>query len=150
MAGQPRAGIPSRLERNIGFLASRFSHVTSRVGGDILADFGLSTRLYSVLELAASDEGMSQRDIGRLLGIDPSHVLRMVDQLAEMGYIERTRDTADRRVTTIRATAKGRVDAAAAARALESAYDELLSGMPAADRADLRRLLLQAGAPAPR
>lgn len=130
-----------RLEENIGFLASRFSYLAAKRADAALAPFGLSTKSYALLELTAVGEGTSQRELGRLLCLDPSRVLRLVDMLAERDLVERIRGTADRRVTQIRATSEGRRIAGAAAEAVTAAASDMFSEVPAADRGELRRML---------
>lgn len=134
-----------RLGENIGFLAARFSYFAARIARDALSPFDLSTRLYSVLELASTGSGMSQREIGRALCLDPSNVLRLVDQLDERGLVERVRDANDRRITIIRATDAGRDLAADAGDALDDGYEALLAELTLAERADATRLLARLG-----
>ena len=135
------ADAAGRLGENAGFLASRFAYIASRAADDVLARFDLTTRPYSVLELAAAAEAPSQREIGRVLLLDPSHVLRLVDRLADRGLVERVRGGDDRRITRIRATAEGRRVVDEAAAELGAAYEGLLADMPRPDRDELLRLL---------
>jgi DNA-binding MarR family transcriptional regulator len=134
-----------RLAGNVGFLAARFSYFAAKIAREALEPFDLSTRLYSLLELAATGTGMSQREIGRALCLDPSNVLRLVDQLHERGLVERERDPADRRRTTIRATASGARLAAEAGDAIESRYAPLLDGTISDRRSEVMHLLAQLG-----
>jgi DNA-binding MarR family transcriptional regulator len=134
-----------RLGENIGFLAARFSYFAAKIARDALSPLDLSTRLYSVLELASTGSGMSQREIGRTLCLDPSNVLRLVDQLDERGLVERVRDAGDRRVTIIRATVPGRDLAATAADALADGYATVLDELTPTERVDATRLLARLG-----
>ncbi|HET8928376.1 MAG TPA: MarR family transcriptional regulator, partial [Microbacterium sp.] len=63
-----------KLEENVGFLASRFSYLAAKRADRALDPFGLSTKSYALLELAAVGEGASQRELGRILCLDPSRV----------------------------------------------------------------------------
>jgi DNA-binding MarR family transcriptional regulator len=134
-----------RLGENIGFLAARFSYFAARIARDALAPLDLSTRLYSVLELASTGNGMSQREIGRALCLDPSNVLRLVDQLDERGLVERARDVSDRRITIIRATPSGRDLAATAADSLDDGYATVLNDLTPTERVEATRLLSRLG-----
>ncbi|UUT36115.1 MarR family winged helix-turn-helix transcriptional regulator [Microbacterium elymi] len=136
-AVEERVGV---LRGNPGFLASRFSYLAAKASDAALAPFDLSIKPYALLELA-SVSPRSQRELGRILCLDPSRVLRLVDQLTERGSVERVPDAADRRVTLIRATPSGRRLAVAAAAALAAATTPLTAGLSADERAELLRLL---------
>lgn len=49
----------------------------------------------------------SGRQLARKLGISPASVVPLVDRLAQQGYVERVRDTQDRRVWWVRPTPRG-------------------------------------------
>jgi len=121
--GEHAAG---RLARNPGFLAARFTSVAATVSNRALAPFGLRTRSYSLVELAAASGGLSQREVGRILALDKAHVVRLVDQVVEMGLVVRERDPRDGRAWLIRATPKGDAVARKAGQALDDAYSLLL------------------------
>lgn len=120
-----------RLADNPGFLAARFASVAATVSNRALAPFGLRARSYSLVELAAASGGLSQREVGRILSLDKAHVVRLVDQVVEMGLVVRERDPRDGRVWLIRATPQGTVVARDAARALDDAYALLLAPLSA-------------------
>jgi DNA-binding MarR family transcriptional regulator len=96
------------LDDDIGFLLSRASGVFMRASNAVLASYGLRVRSYSVLLLACSrPEGISQRDVAGSLGLDPSQVVLLVDDLAASGLVERRQSAADRRARLIVATDEG-------------------------------------------
>ena len=111
---------------------------TSQMG---LAQFGLRTRSYSLLELATIGDGMSQGQIGRILCLDKSHIVRLVDEVTARGLVGRFKDERDGRVAIVRATAAGRELAERAAAVLSAAYLKMLSGLTEADRRDAVRVL---------
>ncbi len=135
-----------RLADNPGFLAARFSWFAARTANTTLDAFDLTIRPYSALELATVGDGVTQRDIVRVLRIDPSAVVGIVDQLAERGLVVREEDSRDRRRTLVCATDAGIALAARAAAALSAAYDEMLRSLTADERdsvgATLRALAL--------
>ncbi|MBB4663031.1 MarR family winged helix-turn-helix transcriptional regulator [Conexibacter arvalis] len=62
-----------------------------------------------VRELArAGSEGMPATQLAAAAELAPPTVTQMLDQLAQWGYVERTRSERDRRVVTNRLTDKGR------------------------------------------
>jgi DNA-binding MarR family transcriptional regulator len=97
------------LDGDIGFLLSRASAVFVRASNTVLASYGLRVRSYSLLLTACSrDEGVSQREMAGALGLDPSQVVLLVDELASAGLVERRQSAADRRARLIVATEEGR------------------------------------------
>ncbi|WP_369138140.1 MarR family winged helix-turn-helix transcriptional regulator [Modestobacter versicolor] len=127
---------------DLGFLMSRASGVVVRATNAALAEHGLRVRPYSVLALAAeSEEGTSQRDLGTVLGLDPSQVVLLVDELVERGLVERRPSPADRRTRLVVATAEGRRVREAARQAADAAVEGPLALLGDAERERLRDML---------
>src|SRR4051812_45984043 len=130
------------LTDDVGFLLTRASGLVVRATNAALADVGLRVRQYSVLVLADdSADGISQRDLAEALGLDPSQVVALVDELAAAGLVERRPSPTDRRAKLVAATAQGvrvrrRADAAAA-----SGVQEQLGGLAPDEQGTLRKLL---------
>ena len=97
------------LTRDVGFLLSRASGLVARSAHAALAEHGLRVRQYSVLSLAAdAPGGISQRDLAAVLGLDPSQVVLLVDELTAAGLVERKPSPTDRRARLVVATTQGR------------------------------------------
>jgi DNA-binding MarR family transcriptional regulator len=132
------------LTDGVGFLLARGSGLLARAGNAALVPFGLRVRSYSVLLLACqSEEGISQRDLAAVLGLDPSQVVLLVDDLAAGGLVERRPSPSDRRAKLVAATAAGRSVRAQAAAAVGAAEDQQLAGLSAGERRTLHDLLLR-------
>ncbi|HEX2072147.1 MAG TPA: MarR family transcriptional regulator [Geodermatophilus sp.] len=130
------------LTDDVGFLLSRASGVVVRATNAALAPHGLRVRSFSVLVLAAdSPGGISQRNLAGVLGLDPSQVVLLVDELATAGLVERRSSEVDRRTKLVAATERGRAVRDAAARAADAGVAEQLAGLSAAERDQLRALL---------
>jgi len=102
-------------------------------------------RGYHYRLLAALEEfgPASQATLGRRTGIDRSDVVATVNELADQGLVERTRDPEDRRRNIITITPVGvqqlwRLDGV-----LAGIQDELLTPLSADERDELVRLLKQ-------
>ncbi|TFV67051.1 UNVERIFIED_ORG: MarR family transcriptional regulator [Bacillus sp. AZ43] len=151
MEARPAA---AALTDDVGFLLSRASGLFVRASNQALVSFGLRVRSYSVLLLACdADDGISQRDLAEVLGLDPSQVVLLVDELTENGLVERRPSETDRRTRLVVATDAGRRVRADAVREVDSAVDAQLTGLTGTERYLLRdllgRLVLGVGAPAP-
>jgi DNA-binding MarR family transcriptional regulator len=97
------------LADDVGFLLSRASGLTVRATNAALLAHGLRVRQYAVLALTAdAKDGVSQRDLAEELGLDPSQVVLLVDELTASGLVERRPSPTDRRAKLVGATANGR------------------------------------------
>src|SRR4051812_44785927 len=136
------SAVDRSLTDGVGFLLARASGLLARAGNSALAPFGLRVRSYSVLLLACeSPDGISQRDLAAVLGLDPSQVVLLVDDLARAGLVERRPSPADRRTKLVAATGKGRALRREAVAAVAAAEEEQLAALPPPERSRLHDLL---------
>jgi DNA-binding MarR family transcriptional regulator len=127
---------------DLGFLVARAGGVLVRATNAALAEHGLRVRQYSVLALAAeAADGLSQRELGAVLGLDPSQVVSFVDDLVEAGLVERRTSPTDRRAKLVVATATGRQVRAAAGRDADAALEGPLALLGETERDHLRDML---------
>lgn len=97
------------LTDDLGFLLSRASGTVARSVTKALTPLGLRMRSYSILALAAeNDEGVTQRRLATIIGLDPSQVVALVDELEGRGVVVRVADPGDRRNKLVQATKEGR------------------------------------------
>jgi DNA-binding MarR family transcriptional regulator len=130
------------LTRDVGFLLSRASGLAARQAHAALAEHGLRIRQYSVLSLAADvPDGISQRDLAAVLGLDPSQVVLLVDELTTAGLVERRPSPTDRRTRLVAATAKGRKVLRPAAEGADRRVQAQLSALTVDEQEVLRGLL---------
>jgi len=126
------------LEDDLGFLLTRASVVLVKATNEALAPLGLKVRGYSVLALVCDErDGVTQRRLADDVGLDPSQIVALVDDLEGRGLVVRTPDPNDRRNKLIVATDDGRDlceqgrrrSAGAAAKHLATFRDEELDTM---------------------
>jgi DNA-binding MarR family transcriptional regulator len=89
---------------------------------DLLAPLGLRPRHCGVLELLRAGP-TAQLDLASGIGVAPSVIVDMIDELQDLGAVERVRGTVDRRRQFVGLTAHGRAlirRAATAARTLDA------------------------------
>jgi DNA-binding MarR family transcriptional regulator len=130
------------LTDDVGFLLSRASGNFVRASNAALHSHGLRVRPYSVLLLAcAAEGGISQRDLAAMLGLDPSQVVLLVDELAESGLVERRPSDSDRRTKLVAATEAGREVRVAAVGDVAAAVAAQLADLTATEQFLLRDLL---------
>ncbi|WP_199580369.1 MarR family winged helix-turn-helix transcriptional regulator [Blastococcus sp. TBT05-19] len=130
------------LADDLGFLLSRASGQVVRATNSALAGHGLRVRQYSVLTLACqAAEGISQRELASVLGLDPSQVVLLVDELTAAGLVERQAQEADRRTRLVVATPEGHRVRETAREDADAAMETPLSLLGEAERERLRDML---------
>ena len=130
------------LADDLGFLLSRASGQVVRATNVALAEHGLRVRQYSVLVLACeAASGISQRELSVVLGLDPSQVVLLVDELAAAGLVERQAAEADRRTRLVVPTPEGCRVREAAGKAADAAVEVPLGLLGEAERDRLRDML---------
>jgi DNA-binding MarR family transcriptional regulator len=134
-------GLPSELADGVGYLLARGGGQAIRQLNRRLAPLGMRARHHSVLTVAADAGGRSQRELGELLGIDPSAVVALVDDLERDGLVRRDPHPVDRRTRLIVATDAGRERLARTRELARALDDELLAEFTEPERAAVLRLL---------
>ncbi|MEP7160517.1 MAG: MarR family transcriptional regulator, partial [Dermatophilaceae bacterium] len=70
--------------------------------------FGITpTRLAALVALAKAPHGLRAGDLAEQLGVSAASLTRLVDVLQEAGWVERSRDDADRRVIRLALSTEG-------------------------------------------
>ena len=69
----------------------------ARQFGEQLAPLGVEPRHVGMLTRLAANEGKAQQVIGELIGLNPTQMVFLVDELEGRGFVERRRNPADRR-----------------------------------------------------
>ena len=139
MSSNPIAGdaAPSTL----AFLLSQVGLHASRQFAERIGEVGLHPALFRVLNLVDAAEGNSQQAIGDAIQVPPSRMVGLVDELEQLGLVERRPHPSDRRVRALYLTAKGR-ETLERGREIAKAHErDLTKGMPAADRKRLTQYL---------
>jgi DNA-binding MarR family transcriptional regulator len=102
---------------------------------------GMPLRQLMLLSYLRAKAPALQQQLCESLWLDPNNCVLLLNELEEMGYIERRRDPADRRRHVVDITDEGQVALERAERAQEEIGDELLSALSDEERATLRSLL---------
>ncbi len=132
--------LPAALADDLGFLLARASGVAVRAANDALLDQGLRVRHLSLMQLIA-DQPMTQREVSAGLGLDPSNVVALVDDLERLELVQRLASPRDRRTRLVELTPRGRNRLGAARTAADDALAGALSGLTAKQRDQLAGLL---------
>ncbi len=103
-----------------------------------LAEAGLTDATWAPLvHLHESGDGISQKALAALVGLDASSLVRLLDILVARGLVERRTDPADRRARLIYLTAPGRAAVADILRLLNGREAEILADVGDAELAQV-------------
>ena len=114
-----------------------------------LQSIGLTPALFAVLNYLQAGNGAIQQQIGSAMGIDPSTMVSLVDQLERTGLAKRRPHPQDRRAREVMITPKGRRTLKRARELVEEVESEVLQGLSPTERHQLATLLRKALAAAP-
>jgi DNA-binding MarR family transcriptional regulator len=90
------------------FLLVQLGMEAARQFGEQLAPLGVEPRHVGMLMRLAANEGKAQQVIGELIGLNPTQMVFLVDELEGRGFVERRRNPADRRSYALYLTPAGR------------------------------------------
>ena len=111
-----------------------------------LAPLGLEPRHVGMLTQLAANEGKAQQAIGELIGLNPTQMVFLVDELEQRGLVERRRNPADRRSYSLYLTEPGRAMLAAVQDAALAHQDSLGGSLTSDEREQLTALLRRVAA----
>jgi DNA-binding MarR family transcriptional regulator len=118
------------LGDRVGFLFHKAALLLAEDVERALETVGMRSRYFFVLASLAGGLELSQQDLSRLLNLDPTTVVTVIDEMARNEHVERRRSTADRRRYNLHLTDAGRmalVEAERVATGAESAFFGTLS-----------------------
>jgi DNA-binding MarR family transcriptional regulator len=147
MATQPSADAPvSEFAGQLFFRLWRVSHTRAAAA---LETVGLTPALFALLNVVGTRDGAIQQELGAVLGIDPSTMVSLIDQLESAGLAKRRPSPKDRRAREVAISPQGRRLLKRARRLVAEGEDELLRGLTGEERRELVALLRRALASAP-
>jgi MarR family transcriptional regulator, lower aerobic nicotinate degradation pathway regulator len=131
----------SEFAGQLFFRLWRVSHTRT---AEALESLGLTTALFALLNVLATREGAIQQELGSAMGIDPSTMVSLIDQLENAGLAERHPRPTDRRAREVAITPKGRRVLERARRVAMQVEDDVLRGLSDAERRRMLTLLRRA------
>ena len=105
---------------------------------------GMHLRHLMALSYVRDHDGGPQQELAEALCMDANNVVLLLNELEELGWVNRQRDPQDRRRHLVNLTPKGQRELAAAESAQETIEADVLRGLEPAERAILRELLARA------
>jgi DNA-binding MarR family transcriptional regulator len=105
---------------------------------------GIKLRQMMLLSYLRHGAPALQQQLCEALWLDANNCVLLLNEMEELGYVERRRDPADRRRHVVDLTNAGRKALERAERAQESLEDQVLAALSDEERATLRSLLARA------
>ena len=133
--------LPAALAERPDLLICRVAGSVQRLAAEVLVPLGLNTGTHSILRLLADEDPRSQQALAEALRIDRSTMVNLVDDLERGGHVRRRRNPGDRRAYVVEITEEGRDALRRADDVVATLQDTVFGPLPAADRAELARLL---------
>ncbi len=119
----------------------RASHTRT---AEALKTIGLTPALFALLNVLGARDGTIQQQLSADMGIDPSAMVGLIDELERAGLAERRRRQGDRRAWEVTITSAGRRRLERARRLAAEVEDEVLGGLSRDERTQLLTLLRRA------
>ena len=142
MATPPSPAAPvTEFAGQLFFRLWRASH--TRIAA-ALESVGLTPALFGLLNVLGAREGAMQQELGSAMGVDPSTMVSLIDELEAARLAKRAPHPTDRRARTVALTPKGRRVLERTRRMAMQVEDEVLHGLTAAERRELLTLLRRA------
>jgi DNA-binding MarR family transcriptional regulator len=116
---------------------------------EALESIGLTPALFGVLNVLGARDAAIQQEISSAMGIDPSTMVSLIDQLEGAGLAKRRPRPSDRRAREVVITPKGVRLLERGRQMASQVEDEVLHGLTPGERRDLMKLLRRALATAP-
>jgi len=114
---------------------ARVSRAYTSAADKVASEFGLSQAVaWPAVMIGRMGDGVRPGAVAEMLGLEPSSVVRVIDQLINAGLVERREDASDRRAKMLYLTENGRKRVAQIEKAMIPFRRKMLDGI---DRADL-------------
>lgn len=137
----PEMSAVSDLEGLVGYNLKRAYLVVQEDFRTALGEGGLSARVFAALTLTVENPNITQSALARMLGIERSGLVAIVDDLEARGYLKRTAVPGDRRVQALVPTETGKIANADMVRTVKAHEAALFADMTAREKQTLLDLL---------
>jgi DNA-binding MarR family transcriptional regulator len=140
---KPAVKPPYELICSTAFLLKRLGMLAKERTMEAYEAIGASPYHYSVLAVLEEGARDTQAKIADALGYDRSWLVGLLDELEEGGFIERKRDTEDRRRHLVSLTPAGKKRLAQLRAISKKVEEDLFASLDDEQRTQLHELLLQ-------
>ena len=133
----------TRIDRTYGLLIARVALIHRTRVSEYLAKHNLYVGQEMLLKCLWNQDGLSQKEIADLLGIQAATATRMVIRMERSGFVERRTEPDDQRVSRVYLTDSGRSLQRAVEQGWMALEQQILADFSLEERLLLRRYLEQ-------
>lgn len=126
---------------SVTFLLVQLGFHVAALFGERLKPLGLEQRQAGMLVRLAENNGRSQQAIAELMGVNPTRMVFLTDELEKLGLVERRRNPADRRSHALYLTEAGTAMLARVREVTRAHEAAITAGLTGAERDRLTALL---------
>jgi DNA-binding MarR family transcriptional regulator len=123
------------------FLLAQVGAHAAKQFGERLEPLGMTPPQAGIVRMLARAGGLSQRDLAERLGIHPSRLVALLDEMETDGLVVREANSGDRRLYSLQLTAAGRERMAELSRVARRHNEALCSALTSDERVALEKLL---------
>ncbi|MFD7295640.1 MarR family winged helix-turn-helix transcriptional regulator [Streptomyces sp. NPDC059897] len=139
MARSPRKDFP--IAERPGYLLHKAGLLIVEDVERALGEVGMRSRYFFVLASLAGGPELSQQDLSKVLNLDPTTVVSVIDEMERNQHVERRRNPADRRRYSLILTDSGRAALAEADRVATEVESTFFGALAEGEREALRDAL---------
>ena len=132
---------PMDSREDLAFLIAQVGSFAQSSFGKRVDPFGLRLAHVGVLKAIFKVDGLMQRELGKALGMFPSNLVKLIDELEGKDLVRRRKSTADRRPYTLELTRKGQRVTLELMALTRAHQDYICASLTATERRELTRLL---------
>ena len=129
------------LNSSFGFMLAKAAQKIANIAQEGLAPLQLDTRQAGLLATIKKYEPVTQTRISKLLRIDRTTMVALIDDLENRGLVVRTESPQDRRVNNLTLTAKGTEILDQAWKKILESEEIVLQGLSTAEKQSLIKIL---------
>jgi DNA-binding MarR family transcriptional regulator len=139
----PQCSPSARL--GVAFMLAQIGSHAAAKFAERLAPLKLTPPQAGILGVISRQDGLSQQALADLLGMFPSRLVLVLDELEQAGLIERCPHSSDRRIYILHLTARGKKAVQAVGRVARQHEDAMCAALNASERETLAQLLSRVG-----
>jgi DNA-binding MarR family transcriptional regulator len=132
---------PSAASGQLAFLVAQIGGLAAMRFAERVEGAGVTPPQAGLLRVVAAGPGRTQQAVAGQLGLLPSRLVILIDELEGRGLLERRRDPHDRRNSALYVTDAGKATLQDIGRAAQAHGEDFLAPLTKADRATLSELL---------
>ena len=132
--------MPNRAPTGAAFLLAQLGAHAAQRFGQRMSEIGLTAADAGLLRKIASDRTVTQQALAEFLGVVPSRMVALIDDLEAKKIVERRRSTEDRRNYTLLLTERGHEVLAAISRIAAEQEEALCAALSREEKLQLTQL----------